>query len=128
MSIINEQYITIAKAAELLRVSKSTLWRWIKEGALPAYRLGSRRVLIKQEDLDKLITPVREKKEEDSWEKERERLAMPLTEEEKKQGLAALESAKKFSAEMLKRRGGELFSDSTEIIREMREERTRQLS
>ena len=128
MSIINEQYITIARAAELLEFSKSTLWRWIEEGALPAYRLGNRRVLIKQADLNRLITPVREKKEEDSWEKERERLAMPLTEEEKKQGLAALESAKRLRAEMVKRRGGKLFSDSTEIIREMREERTRQLS
>ncbi len=60
-------------------------------------------------------------------EKERERLSRPLTKEEQKKALAALEAAEQFSAEMRKRRGGRLFSDSTEIVREMREERTREL-
>ncbi len=66
-------------------------------------------MLVKQGDLDKLITPARAKKEEDSWEKELERLRRPLTKEEQEKGLAALEAVKKLSAEMIKRRGGKLF-------------------
>jgi excisionase family DNA binding protein len=130
MAAVDEGYVSVAKAAELLRVSRSTLWRWIDQGELPAYRFGQRRVLIKQDDLGKLITPARRGKGGDmtELEKERERLSRPLTEEERRKGLAALEAAQQFSAEMRRRRGGQLFSDSAEIVREMREERTRQLS
>ena len=51
----------------------------------------------------------------------------PLTEEQKQQALQALKEAKMLRAEMLAKRGGKLFSDSTEIIREQREERAAQL-
>jgi hypothetical protein len=58
---------------------------------------------------------------------ERQRLSRPLTHREQEKALAALAAAEKFSAELRQRQGGQLFSDSTELIREMREERTRQL-
>ena len=61
-------------------------------------------------------------------EKERERLSRPLTQEEQRKALAALEAAQRFAAELRKRHGDQLFSDSAEIVREMREERTRELS
>ena len=60
-------------------------------------------------------------------EKERERLSRPLTEAEKERALAALEAARRFKAELRASRGGEPFSDSVEIIQQMREERTREL-
>jgi excisionase family DNA binding protein len=140
MSVIDERYVTVAEAAALLKVSRSTLWRWIDQGELPAYRLGQRRVLIKREDLGRLLTPARgtdpsgEKPHRGGGgnmteiEREREWLSRPLTKQEQEKALAALEAAREFSAEMLRRRGGEPFSDSAEIVREMREERTRELS
>lgn len=141
MSVIDERYITVAEAAELLKVSRSTLWRWIDQGELPAYRFGQRRVLIKREDLGRLLTPARGERQDKGGgergekggnmteiEREREWLSRPLTRHEQERALAALELAREFKAEMLKRRGGELFPDSAEIVREMREERTRELS
>src|SRR6266851_1269640 len=85
---VREQFITVDKAAELLEISKSTLWRWIKQGDIPAYRFGHRRVLIKQQDLDKLITPTRGEKGDPMVDKERERLSRPLTKEEQQRALA----------------------------------------
>ena len=130
MAMTDETYVTIARAAELLQVSRSTLWRWIDRGELPAYRLGHRRVLIRQDDLGRLIRPARGEQGAGMSEldKERERLSRPLTKEEQAKGLAALDAARQLKTQMLERRGGKLFSDSTEIIREMREERTRELS
>lgn len=127
MTTIREEYITVAKAAELLKVSSSTLWRWINQGALPAYRFGYRRVLIKQEDLDRLLGPAREQKGGDRLEKERARLSRPLTQREKDQALAALEAARQFKQGLLAHRDDEPFPDSTDLIREMREERTHKL-
>jgi excisionase family DNA binding protein len=127
MRLIDEHYVSVAKAAELLSVSRSTLWRWISQGDLPSYRFGHRRVLIKQQDLDLLITPAVGKEGGKMLDVERQRLSRPLTQPEQERALAALDAAENFSAELRQRQGGQLFSDSTEIIREMREERTRQL-
>jgi len=130
MAVVDEKYITVAEAAQLLKVSRSTLWRWIDQGKLPAYRFGQRRVLIRQDDLERLFTPARGEKGGGmaEIEKERERLSRPLTKEEQRKALAALEAAQRFAAELRKRHGDQLFSDSAEIVREMREERTRELS
>jgi excisionase family DNA binding protein len=40
------EYLTVAEAAELLKVHKSTIWRWIESGSLPAYRVGRRGVRL----------------------------------------------------------------------------------
>ena len=48
-------YKTIREAAELLDVSRTTVWRWIREGRLPAYRAGSRTIRIKAEDLERRV-------------------------------------------------------------------------
>ena len=129
MVLADEGYVTVTQAAALIDVSRSTLWRWIDEGRLPAYRLGRRRVLVRREDLRSLITPARPEKSESltDIEKERERLRRPLTPEEQRRALAALAAAQRFAAEMRERNGGQLFSDSAELIREMREERSREL-
>ena len=130
MAVADERYITVAQAAQLLKVSQSTLWRWIDQGRLPAYRFGQRRVLIRQDDLRRLITPARGEKGGgmSEIEKERERLSRPLSKEEQRKALAALAAARQLKAQMLERHGGKLFSDSAEIVREMREERTRELA
>lgn len=51
-----------------------------------------------------------------------------LTPEEVQQAREALERGQQHSREIMARRGGVSFSSSAEIIREMREERDRQLA
>lgn len=122
--IVNEEYVTVTKAAELMKISPSTLWRWLKSGDLPAYRLGQRRVLIRRDDLETMITPFKPKKGDAMVEKERARLSRPLDEGQRQAALAALAAARTLRAGTLKHRNGHVFSDSTDIIREMREEQT----
>lgn len=50
-----ETYLTVAEVAELLRLNPQTVRNWIDKAALPAVRLGARRVRIKQSDLDRFI-------------------------------------------------------------------------
>jgi excisionase family DNA binding protein len=51
------QLYTAEQAAQRLKVSVSTIWRWIAARRLPAYRIGPRRIRIKPEDLEALIRP-----------------------------------------------------------------------
>jgi len=126
MPTIQEDYVSVDKAAELLKVSKSTLWRWITLGDLPAYRFGRRRVLIKRKDLDRLITPTHKEKGGRMTTAEQDTLG-PLTETEQKSGLAALAKLRALQEEMLGRRKGMLFASSSEDLHELREQRTREL-
>ncbi len=98
---------------------------------MPAYRLGRRRVALRRTDLSLLVTPARSGEaqghdvaDDDDLERIKRR---ELTSEEVEQGLAALERIKQINTEILARRGGMPFSDSLEIIHEMREQRTREL-
>lgn len=129
---LDEEYLTVTETASLFKVSQSTIWRWLNQGTITAYRIGHRGIRLKRTELTRFITPARKEREKGGGmtdiEKERERLSRPLTKKEQQKGLAALEAAQELKDQMLKRHGGKLFSDSTEIIRKMREERTRQLS
>ncbi len=51
----------------------------------------------------------------------------PLTDEEAERTLQVLEQIDALQEKMLRRRGGQPFPSSVELIREMREERDRQL-
>jgi excisionase family DNA binding protein len=55
----DNDYVTVPEAATLLMVSPSTIWRWIGQGELPAYRFGRRRVRVKRIDLNRMIAPAR---------------------------------------------------------------------
>jgi excisionase family DNA binding protein len=129
---IDSEYLTVAEAAETLRVDRSTVRRWIANGDLPAYRVGPRRVRIKRDDL---LHVVRSTKEETSPEPRfgmhyvgsDEELRRPLTEEERDHALAALEAGNRVREELLRQRGGVPFSPSWELINEARDERTEQL-
>lgn len=47
------RWLTIEEAAEYLRVSKRTLYRWLHDGLLPGYRAGPRGPWrFRREDLD----------------------------------------------------------------------------
>jgi excisionase family DNA binding protein len=51
-------FYTVAEAARELEVSETTIWRWIASQRLPAYRIGPRRIRIKQRDLSTVVRPV----------------------------------------------------------------------
>ena len=40
MFTVDEDFVTVAEAATLLRVAPSTIRRWIREGDIPAHRSG----------------------------------------------------------------------------------------
>ncbi len=131
MVTLGEDYLTVTEAAALLRVAPSTIRRWIREGELPAYRLGRRRVGLKRDELSQLVKPVRAEEtlshnaaNDDDLERIRRR---KLTPGEVERGLAAMDRAEVHAKELLTARGGELFPDSAEVIHRMRQERTRQL-
>jgi excisionase family DNA binding protein len=125
---VDEQYVSLAAAAKLLGVHIATVRRWVDSGILEAYRLGPRRLLVKREDLDRLISPARVEPSAGSGMRYRDSVALrPLTPEEKAHALAAMEAARQLAAEIQASRGGKLFSPSWEIINESRDERTRDL-
>ncbi|MFI5266542.1 MAG: ATP-binding protein [Chloroflexota bacterium] len=48
-------YYNISQAAAVLGVSRVSVWRWIRDGDLPAVRLGHRTTRIKREDLEGVL-------------------------------------------------------------------------
>ena len=52
---VEEEFLTVAEVAELLKLNRQTIRNWIESGQLPAYRIG-RRVRISRTDFDGLIT------------------------------------------------------------------------
>ena len=120
-----EEFLTVAEAAMLLRVAPSIVRRWIREGDVPAYRIGRRRVALKRDDLSYLITPARSGVElADDQDREPRR----LTPGEQQRAPEALDRAQRHAKETTARRGGKLFPPSWITINEQRDERTRQLS
>lgn len=51
-------YVTVAQAATEYICSTRTIRRKIAKGELPAYRLGSRSIRIRRDDLERLLRPV----------------------------------------------------------------------
>ena len=51
MHALDDQLLTVAEVAELLRVAPSTVRRWIRAGEVRAYRAGKRRVAVRRADL-----------------------------------------------------------------------------
>ena len=52
----NIQWLTVTEACEYLRVSKGTLYTYMKDDRLPFYYLaGTRQRRVKKEDLDALL-------------------------------------------------------------------------
>ena len=52
------EFYTAAEAARELDVSRTTIWRWIGEGRLVAYRVGGRTLRIRREDVKRALRPV----------------------------------------------------------------------
>jgi excisionase family DNA binding protein len=58
MSALEDDYLSVAEAATLLRVAPSTIRRWIRSGDVAAHRLGPRRVALRRSDVAALIVPL----------------------------------------------------------------------
>lgn len=124
----DSQLLTVREAAEFLRVSRMTHHRWLKEGRLRSYRVGPRAIRIRRRDLEMIVTPARNAgfsgmRPENSTDHS---MIHPLTEEEKRQGEAALAASPALIAQMRARRGGQQLAESWPLIREARAERSSQ--
>ncbi len=125
---LDEEYLSLAQAAETLHVHASTIRRWIDGGLLPAYRLGQRRLVVRRSDVAGLITPARGATTDGGAKPQPEEAALrPLTRAEREQGLAAMAEARRLREEIQAKRGGQLFPPSWETLAELRDERCRQL-
>lgn len=130
MSVVQaSDYLTVAQAAALLQVDPSTIRRWIDQGRLPAYRVGTRQLRLRRADLDRLVVPDprgSDEAAESSLEVLRRELMTPLTPEERRRGLEILEEAQRKHAELVVRWGGPAEPSSAELLNEIRDERTLQ--
>jgi excisionase family DNA binding protein len=116
--------LTLPEAAKLLKVSVVTLRRWIKQGRFPAYHVGPRKVRIKRYDLAKAFTPTLQEEVSAMPEKITIR---PLSDAEVAEQLQAIAESEAFLARMRAKRGGKPLASSVPLIRQSREERSKQL-
>ena len=56
---MDDEYVTMREAQEILGVSNFTIWQMVRDGRLPAYRseVDRRKKLIRRADLDALRPP-----------------------------------------------------------------------
>ena len=54
MQAVEETYYTVPEVAETLKVSHMTVYRWIKDGKLAAYKLGGEFRITKR-DLERFL-------------------------------------------------------------------------
>ncbi len=47
--------IPLAEVREKLRISKATLWRWIKDGKLSTVKLSERKIYVRKTEMERLI-------------------------------------------------------------------------
>jgi excisionase family DNA binding protein len=51
----NDEMLTVAQAASLLKVAVPTMRRWMREGRVPAYKLGPRRWVTYRSELEAML-------------------------------------------------------------------------
>ena len=131
-------YYTVAQAADVLNVSATTVWRWIKADLLPAYRAGPRNIRIKKEDLQTALSPARpavKAEAPQALENGRRQIGQvpakleirPLTDDEVRRGLQALEEARELRTRMLAEHNGQPLTSSVFLIRRARDEQSKRL-
>lgn len=116
------EYVTVADAADLLGVAQSTIRRWIKEERVPTYRLEDRRILLKRDQLSGLYSSLHTTDELDDL-----RNVPLMTAEERRHAMNVVRELERSRDELVRKRGGKPFLPAEGVIREMRDERTREL-
>lgn len=107
---LTEELLSVADAAALLRVNRSTILRWIAEGKLPAARIGARRLALRRADLATLVTPVGLRQDLPGMVIHESLDRSPLTLEERRWALAAMDAAERLAKQILAGRGGQPFT------------------
>jgi excisionase family DNA binding protein len=72
---LDDELLTVAEAAKLLKVTRHTIYRWVAEGRLPAVRYSPRVLRLRREDLARLTEHDGENRAKESAETWAERLA-----------------------------------------------------
>jgi excisionase family DNA binding protein len=136
---LGSELLTVAEAAEILKVSPVTISRWIRQGRLPAQRVGPRALRIHREDLASVVSPTQPAHDEPTpitnpdllrliEEARRTKIVVPpWTEEERRRELELNEEARQLLERMRARRGGKVLSPSWPIIQQARDERSEQI-
>lgn len=128
---LKDEYLTIPEAAEHLGVAESTIRRWIREERLPSYRLGARRILVKHDDVERLVHPAMNDSTrvgmmiETDLDRIRDRR---LTPKEQARGMAALKQLERLAQEADKQRAGKPYISALRLLHEARAERTRRIT
>ena len=126
VGVEDSDLLSIPEAAKALKVSVATVKRWISDGRLPAFRLGPRKMRIRQLDLEKVFTPVGVKEAAMPYSSTQRDQAWidthikPYTPVELEQMRRAMDDLDALQAEMLAERGGKPFPDSSHLIRRAR--------
>jgi excisionase family DNA binding protein len=121
-----DRLIPVPQAARLLTVHISTIRRWIRQGKLPAYRVGDKGVRVRYDDLMQLLTPLEIEQEDSVRADNRLPRADRLTGEEQQRARAAVASARTLQDEF-RARYGTMSPESWEVLNESRIERTTSL-
>ena len=61
--IFSDEWLTPKEAASLLKIHRSTIYRWADEGLLTLYNLGNRLTRLKRTEVEQLIEPKKPKDE-----------------------------------------------------------------
>ena len=54
MSLLDDEFLTVAEVAEILKLNPQTVRNWIDQGTLPALRVG-RRVRIRRSEFERFV-------------------------------------------------------------------------
>ncbi|MEW6296352.1 MAG: helix-turn-helix domain-containing protein [Thermodesulfobacteriota bacterium] len=55
---MQNDWLTVQEAVSYLKIARSTLYRWAREGRLTLYRLGEQTVRVRKKELDSIAQPV----------------------------------------------------------------------
>ncbi len=123
MTTVEHEYLTIAEAAALLRVSKATIRRSISAGQIPVVRIGRRNIRIRRHALQPDRAPRDDHSDPDWWKKYILPSPPPrFTEEELMARIEAIH------AQQIEDNEGVPYRDSLELIHEARDERDEHLA
>ena len=115
---------SVREAADYLRISESTVWRYVDQNIVPAYRVGKKRVWFKRSDLDALLKPLRGREAEVS--KDSKDMNAVSIETGARGSWRAMDRVNTLRESIMIRRGGVAFADSAEEINAARELRSQE--
>jgi excisionase family DNA binding protein len=106
---LGDELLDADVAGERFGVSRATLWRWVRDGRLTAYKFGPRKVRYRMADLQALLTPVDQQRRANADQR------------------AAVQAILRLNAAILRRRGGRAIADGGDLVAGERAEREGEL-